>query len=157
MTFFLSNDIIYRLKQRRCGEIGRSCECRPADEMHEHNEVKKQGVLRSAPSKQDDYVFEGKDFPKNQILYCENLIHADVAKLANAQVSEACGAILVGSSPIVCTRKEVTFVYQKLLLFLSKPQAWHIITRQRVYHRRRRISSARGFINCSLMRCNASH
>ena len=38
-------------------------------------------------------------------------------------------------------KKEVTFVYQKLLLFLSKPQAWHIITRQRVYHRRRRISS----------------
>ena len=84
MTFFLSNDIIYRLKQRRCGEIGRSCECRPVDETHEHNEVKKQGVLRSAPSKQDDYVFEGKDFPKNQILYCENLIHADVAKLGEA-------------------------------------------------------------------------
>ena len=38
-------------------------------------------------------------------------------------------------------KKEVTFVYQKLLLFLSKPQAWHIITHQRVYHRRRRISS----------------
>ena len=25
-------------------------------------------------------------------------------------------------------KKEVTFVYQKLLLFLSKPQAWYIIT-----------------------------
>ena len=64
---------------------------------------------------------------------------------------------VTGSSPVVPTKKEVTFVYQKLLLFLSKPQAWHIITRQRVYHRRRRISSARGCINCSLMRCNASH
>ena len=31
-------------------------------------------------------------------------------------------------------KKEVTFVYQKLLLFLSKPQAWHIITaRSAVY------------------------
>ena len=27
-------------------------------------------------------------------------------------------------------KKEVTFVYQKLLLFLSKPQAWYIITTQ---------------------------
>ena len=30
------------------------------------------------------------------------------------------------SSPVTSTKKEVTFVYQKLLLFLSKPQAWHI-------------------------------
>ena len=35
-----------------------------------------------------------------------------------------------GSTPVVSTKKEVTFVYQKLLLFLSKPQAWHIITTQ---------------------------
>ena len=35
---------------------------------------------------------------------------------------------VTGSSPVVSTKKEVTFVYQKLLLFLSKPQAWHIIT-----------------------------
>ena len=27
----------------------------------------------------------------------------------------------------ISAKKEVTFVYQKLLLFLSKPQAWHII------------------------------
>jgi len=26
-----------------------------------------------------------------------------------------------GSSPLLSTKKEVTFVYQKLLLFLSKP------------------------------------
>ncbi len=45
---------------------------------------------------------------------------------------------------------------QGWLLFLSKPQAWHIITRQRVYHRRRRISSAEGCIHCGLMRCNTS-
>ena len=38
-------------------------------------------------------------------------------------------SILLGS-----TKKEVTFVYQKLLLFLSKPQAWYIITaRSAVY------------------------
>ena len=43
-----------------------------------------------------------------------------------------------------------------LALFLSKPQAWYIITRQRVYHRRRRISSAEGCIPCGLMRCNPS-
>ena len=34
----------------------------------------------------------------------------------------------MGSSPVRVTKKEVTFVYQKLLLFLSKPQAWYIIT-----------------------------
>ena len=28
---------------------------------------------------------------------------------------------VTGSSPVVSTKKEVTFVYQKLLLFLSKP------------------------------------
>ena len=53
---------------------------------------------------------------------------------------------VTGSNPVISSKKEVTFVYQKLLLFLSKPQAWHIITRQRVYHRRRRISSAEGCI-----------
>ena len=34
---------------------------------------------------------------------------------------------VVGSSPTGGAKKEITFVYQKLLLFLSKPQAWHII------------------------------
>ena len=34
-------------------------------------------------------------------------------------------------------KKEVTFVYQKLLLFLSKPQAWYIIRRKSVYHQGR--------------------
>ena len=42
-----------------------------------------------------------------------------------------------GSNPFVSTNKEHTFVYQKCVLCLSKPQAWHIITRQRVYHQRR--------------------
>ena len=31
-------------------------------------------------------------------------------------------------------KKEVTFVYQKLLLFLSKPQAWHIIAARSAVH-----------------------
>ena len=39
-----------------------------------------------------------------------------------------------GSNPSASAKKEVTFVYQKLLLFLSKPQAWYIITRQRASH-----------------------
>ena len=47
------------------------------------------------------------------------------------------GRLRTGSSPVSGTKKEVTFVYQKLLLFLSKPQAWYIITRQRAYHRRK--------------------
>ena len=37
-------------------------------------------------------------------------------------------AVKAGSTPVPCSKKEVTFVYQKLLLFLSKPQAWYIIT-----------------------------
>ena len=65
-------------------------------------------------------------------------------------------AVKAGSIPVPCSKKEVTFVYQKLLLFLSKPQAWYIITRQRVYHRRRRISSAEGCIACGLMIYNTS-
>ena len=69
-----------------------------------------------------------------------------IGSTAASQAAEA------GSTPVPRSKKEATFVYQKLLLFLSKPQAWHIITRKRVYHRRRRISSAEGCINCGLMR-----
>ena len=43
----------------------------------------------------------------------------------------------VGSSPISRTNKEHTFVYQKCVLCLSKPQAWYIIRRQAVYRQRR--------------------
>ena len=39
-----------------------------------------------------------------------------------------------GSNPPSPTKKEVTFVYQKLFLFLSKPQAWHIITARSAVH-----------------------
>ena len=39
-----------------------------------------------------------------------------------------------GSNPSLSAKKEVTFVYQKLLLFLSKPQAWHIITARSAVH-----------------------
>ena len=39
-----------------------------------------------------------------------------------------------GSSPFGVAKKEVTFVYQKLLLFLSKPQAWYIITARSAVH-----------------------
>ena len=41
------------------------------------------------------------------------------------------------SSPSAPAKKEVTFVYQKLLLFLSKPQAWYIIRRKSVDHQGR--------------------
>ena len=39
-----------------------------------------------------------------------------------------------GSNPSSSAKKEVTFVYQKLLLFLSKPQAWYIITARSAVH-----------------------
>jgi len=64
----------------------------------------------------------------------------------SASEARECGAL---GYPSFSAKKEVTFVYQKLLLFLSKPQAWYIITRQRVYHRRRRISSAEGCITAA--------
>ena len=51
----------------------------------------------------------------------------------NATVCVA-NELVRSTNPFGRAKKEVTFVYQKLLLFLSKPQAWHIITRQRVYH-----------------------
>ena len=44
--------------------------------------------------------------------------------------SSVCSDMLNGAPP----KKEVTFVYQKLLLFLSKPQAWYIITVQSVVY-----------------------
>ena len=39
-----------------------------------------------------------------------------------------------GSIPVPCSKKEVTFVYQKLLLFLSKQQAWYIIAARSAVH-----------------------
>ena len=48
-----------------------------------------------------------------------------VAQLGERRVRNA---EVMGSNPTRSTKKEVTFVYQKLLLFLSKPQAWYIIT-----------------------------
>jgi hypothetical protein len=33
----------------------------------------------------------------------------------------------MGSNPVTSTNKKGTFVYQKFLFLLSKPQAWHII------------------------------
>ena len=56
-------------------------------------------------------------------------IFADVA----TSDSEAIGT-LRRKIPITCSKKEVTFVYQKLLLFLSKPQAWYIITARSAVH-----------------------
>ena len=43
-------------------------------------------------------------------------------------------AVKAGSTPVSCSKKEVTFVYQKLLLFLSKPQAWYIISALRAVY-----------------------
>ena len=56
---------------------------------------------------------------------------------------------VAGSSPVSHPKKEVTFVYQKLLLFLSKPQAWYIITaRSAVY-----IISPRGAVSHHALAC----
>ena len=41
------------------------------------------------------------------------------------------------SNLLLSANKEHTFVCQKCVLCLSKPQAWYIITRQRVYRQRR--------------------
>ena len=41
---------------------------------------------------------------------------------------------VASSSLVTRSKKEVTFVYQKLLLFLSKPQAWHNIAAQSAVH-----------------------
>ena len=41
---------------------------------------------------------------------------------------------VAGSIPVTSSKKEVTFGKQKLLLFLSKPQAWHIITARSAVH-----------------------
>ena len=60
--------------------------------------------------------------------------YVGVAELVYASVSEADGAILVGSSPIACTNKNRTFVYQKFCFCLSKPQDWHIIAAQRAVY-----------------------
>ena len=43
-------------------------------------------------------------------------------------------SVCEGSNPSPAAKKEVTFVYQKLLLFLSKPQAWYIITARSAVH-----------------------
>ena len=69
---------------------------------------------------------------------------------------------VASSSLVTRSKKEVTFVYQKLLLFLSKPQAWCIITARSVVH----IISPFGAVShhgkavykssCGLMRCNTS-
>ena len=76
---------------------------------------------------------------------------------------------VTGSSPVVSTKKEVTFVYQKLLLFLSKPQAWYIITARSavyiispygaVYHHASACISLRldDMQHCVLVIYNASH
>ena len=68
-----------------------------------------------------------------------------------------------GSIPVTRTKKEVTFVYQKLLLFLSKPQGWYIIAARSAVHIIKvgkptlyLITRQRAF-SCGLMRYNASH
>ena len=53
---------------------------------------------------------------------------ADAPDLGSGVLSRA------GSSPTGGAKKERTFVYQKFVLFLSKPQAWHIIAAQSAVH-----------------------
>ena len=42
--------------------------------------------------------------------------------------------LVLGSSPSAPANKKGTFVYQKFLFCLSKPQAWHIITARSVVY-----------------------
>jgi hypothetical protein len=63
----------------------------------------------------------------------------------------------------VCfAKKERTFVYQKFVLFLSKPQAWHIIAARSAVHIIKvgkptlyLITRQRAF-PCGLMRCSTA-
>jgi len=66
------------------------------------------------------------------------------------------------SSPSFSAKKERTFVYQKFVLFLSKPQAWHIIAARSAVHIIKvgkptlyLITRQRAF-PCGLMRCNTA-
>ena len=60
-----------------------------------------------------------------------SLVDAGVAHLVERHLAK----VEVASSSLVArSKKEVTFVYQKLLLFLSKPQAWHIIAARSAVH-----------------------
>ena len=60
------------------------------------------------------------------------------------------------SSP---AKKKRTFVYQKFFFCLSKPQAWYVITRQRVGNRRRCMESPKvHFLRLdSIPSCNGFH
>ena len=60
---------------------------------------------------------------------------AGVAELADARDLKSLDTMCrTGSSPVSGTNKKGTFVHQKFLFCLSKPQAWHIIAaRSAVY------------------------
>ena len=51
-----------------------------------------------------------------------------------ADSKSVCGQPHVGSNPTISTNKKGTFVYQKFLFCLSKPQAWHIIAARSVVY-----------------------
>ena len=53
-----------------------------------------------------------------------------------AQLGERLNGIqeVMGSIPTISTNKKGTFVYQKFLFCLSKPQAWHIIAARSAVH-----------------------
>ena len=80
---------------------------------------------------------------------------------AATSVSEAIGAAAPRQNPPLSAKKEVTFVYQKLLLFLSKPQAcissrvsvYIISSFGAVYHHGIAVHT----LSCGLMIYNALH
>ena len=47
----------------------------------------------------------------------------------------------MGSIPVRVTKKDNIRTFSSDVIFLSKPQAWYGITRQRVWNRRRRMAS----------------
>ena len=70
--------------------------------------------------------------------------------------TRASDSLSVGSIPIAPARKNDKF---RLVVFLSKPQAWYGITRKRVWYRRRRMASPKvHFLRLdSIPSCNGFH
>ena len=74
------------------------------------------GSIPTVSTKTAPFIFEGR---------CFYILFGPVAQLGERTVRIR---KVEGSIPFGSTKKEVTFVYQKLLLFLSNPQAWLVIT-----------------------------
>ena len=77
------------------------------------------------------FIFFQKPLDKPIKLQYNVMVHRGVAQLVEYWSPKPW---VVGSSPSAPANKKGTFVYQKFLFCLSKPQAWHIIAAQRAVH-----------------------